>query len=75
MHSFVIAFQMACTSGGWGIRPLVDSFLNILSPQSIVACRGGGRTVAGQVLASGETGVGEHVVEDGTAIIVTGGRR
>jgi hypothetical protein len=42
--------------GKGGIRPVVYSFLNILSPQAIIARRGGGRTVAGHVLGGGEAG-------------------
>ena len=75
VRSLGMAFQKPRASGGGGIRPVVYGLLNILPPQPIIARRGSGRTVAGQVLGGGEAGPGDHVAQDSPAKIVSCGRR
>ena len=75
INSFAIACQVTHTNGKGGIRPVVYSFLNILSPQAIVARSGGGRTEAGKMLSSSETGSGDYIAQDGPAEIVPSGGR
>ena len=59
----------------WGrcIRPVVDGILDILQPQAVIAGRRRGGGVASQVLGGGQTGVGDHVAQDGQAEIVPDG--
>jgi hypothetical protein len=60
---------------GKGVRPVVDGLLHVLPPEPVVASRGGGGAVPGQVLGGGQPGVGDHVAQDRAAEIVPGGGR